>query len=238
VPEGANSCPRCGASLASIVLSKERRGLTKTLIGKAIELRQSIPWANPSQIVLLDDPRRPGKKKVRSGARNVFVLMLLGAVATGAFYVWRNPAAEPKHIDVYQVTMAEPETKPLQPPKPAAPAPAPAPTPKPAEPAPVAKAAPPSPPPAPASAPALATEPPGKAPPGTLVVLAMYKGKPIKDASVHINGVTLGVTPVKAAVVPGRYTVKVDHAGFKSEKRPDVDVRSGKTQAITVELKK
>src|SRR5262249_49493188 len=119
-----------------------------------------------------------------------------------------------------------------------------------AEPAPVAKAAPPAPAPtpapapaptpapAPAPAPASVAEPLGKPPPGTLVVLAMYKGKPIKDAAVHINGVNLGVTPVKAAVVPGRYTVKVDHAGFKSEKRPDVDVRSGKTQAITVELKK
>jgi hypothetical protein len=232
------------------VLSKERRGLTKTLIGKAVELRQSIPWANPSQILLLDDPKRPGKKKVRSGARNTFVIILLLTVGGAAFYEWRYPR-EVKQVDVYEVVVAPPVTKALEEPKPVAdekpPAaePAAAPAPKPA----VAEKPAPAPPPKPtvaekpAPAPPPKTAPPAAAPakqppPGTLVVLATTKGKPLKDAAVHINGVSLGSTPVKAPVAPGKYTVKIEHAGFKPEKRPDVEVRPGKTQTVTVELKK
>jgi outer membrane biosynthesis protein TonB len=257
VPEGARSCPSCGASLASIVLSKERRGLTKTLIGKAVELRQSIPWANPSQILLLEDPKRPGKKKVRSGARNAFVVMLLLTVGGGAFYEWRYPR-EVKQVDVYEVVVAPPETKPIEAPKPpveektvAEPAAAEKPAPPESKPAVAEKPAPvpapkpvvaekPAEKPAPAPKPAAAApQPPaGKPPPGTLVVVATTKGKPLKDASVHLNGVSLGNTPVKAAVVPGKYTVKIEHAGFKAEKRADVEVRPGKTLTVAVELKK
>jgi hypothetical protein len=258
------------------VLSKERRGLTRTLIGKAIELRQSIPWANPSAVLLLADPKRPGKMRVRPSARNVLIAFLLAIIAGGAAYIWRHPTEQ---VDVYEVVIAPPVTKPLDPPqteaapiaeekpapapestKPAAvvtetsaPPPAKAPespsVPKPAspsKPASAQKPVPTAPAPKTAAAPAApkAAPPPppvvpaGKLPPGTLVVLAMCKGKPVKDAAVHIDGVSLGNTPVKAAVLPGKYTVKVEHAGFKIEKRPDIEVRPGKTQTVTVELKK
>src|SRR4051812_46952573 len=59
------------------------------MIGRAIELRQSIPWANASAVWMVDDPNRPGEMKVRPGARNGLVLLLLFAVAVaGGYYFW------------------------------------------------------------------------------------------------------------------------------------------------------
>jgi hypothetical protein len=205
-----------------MVLAKDRRGLTKTLIGKAVELRNSIPWANPSMFVLLEDPKKPGKKTVRPGARNFFVVLLLIAVAVGGVYVWQRPHEPQQHIDVFEVIVPPPEIKPLAPPPKAVAVEKPAPAPEP-------------PPPPPAAAPA---KPAAKIATGKLLVTATFKGKPVKDAVVRINGVNLGNTPVSAPVAAGRYTVKIDRAGFKSEKRPDVDIRAGKTRALNFELKK
>src|SRR4051812_5886318 len=104
VPEGAHACPKCGAGIATMMMSKERRGLTRTMIGKAIELRNSIPWANPSQIMLLDDPRRPGAKKVRPAARNVIIAILSVAVVGETVYLLRRQTPE-----VFEVVAAAPE---------------------------------------------------------------------------------------------------------------------------------
>lgn len=242
-----------------MVLSKERRGLTKTLIGKAVELRNSIPWANPSQIVLLEDPRRPGKKKVRPVARIVIALLVLG-LAAETLYLFTRPPTE-----VFEVVAAPPETRPTEPrvaqarrdeprveekkaeepravekkveeKKGDAPHPVVAAPPK--STAPAAAPAKSAPPPAKTPAPAKAAATPAPKGPGTLVVVTRHQGKPVTGATVRINGVSLGQTPVNTAVQPGVYTVKVDKPGFKVEKRADVAVTSSKKSVVTVDLKK
>jgi hypothetical protein len=241
-----------------MMMSKERRGLTRTMIGKAIELRNSIPWANPSQIMLLDDPRRPGAKKVRPAARNVIIAILSVAVVGETVYLLRRQTPE-----VFEVVAAAPEARPLVPgentraPAPSKPTPAAAPEAKAeAPPPPPPKQTEPVPQPAPVKSPA-AAKPPSAAPPpakaavapaqpagkpangnGTLVVVTRHAGKPLNGAIVRINGVSLGPTPVNATVIPGVYTVKVDLAGFKVEKRPGVEVWSSKKVVVTVDLSK
>jgi hypothetical protein len=211
--------------MATMMLSKERKGLSKTLIGKAIELRNSIPWANPSAIVLLDDPRRPGKKKVRPWARWA-VIALSVALAGETVYVLT------RKNEVYEVVTAPPDTKPIAKPVVKAEATPPAPAPKPVEKPPPPKA---EPPPVKAAAPA---PPAAKQANGTLVVNARHAGKAVTGAMVRINGVSLWTTPVNATVLPGVYTVKIDKAGFGSEKRAGVEVKAAKKVVLTVDLKK
>lgn len=204
-----------------MLLSKERRGLTRTLIGKAIELRNSIPWANPSQILLLDDPGWPGRKKVRPVA-GVVIGVLSVALAAETLYLLTRRDPPPHVIEVAtsppQITSAEKT---------------------PEKPEPIAKTDPPAPkPPPPAPKAAAAPAPPAKIAKGTLVVITRHSGKQLTGASVRINGVSLGATPIKTAVRPGVYTLKVEKPGFKSEKRTHLRVRSSKKQVVMVDLKK
>src|SRR5205823_2601390 len=107
VPEGTSTCPNCGAGMATMMLSKDRRGLTRTLIGKAVELRNSIPWANPSAIMLLDDPRRPGKKKVRPVAGVVIAVLSVAVVVETIYLLTRH---DPAPV-VLEVATSTPEVK-------------------------------------------------------------------------------------------------------------------------------
>src|SRR6185295_5272135 len=100
VPEGSRACPQCGAGLGSVVLSKYRLHLSRTLIAKAVELRNSIPWASASQVILLEDPKRPGVKKLRTAARNVG----LALIAAVGLYAWRYVGRDP--VLVLEVTAA------------------------------------------------------------------------------------------------------------------------------------
>lgn len=232
VPEGASSCPSCGAGLATLLYNKkQKQPLTRTLIGKAVELRNSIPWANPSAVMLLDDPRRPGKRKVRPAARNVVIAVLALGIAGETAYLLTRPEKAP----VFEVVIAPPETKPLAEVKP--------PKPKEAAPPPLVEAPKPKEPPPPPMVQAPAPAPPKPAKPakpanGTLVVTTRHSGKPVTGAVVRINGVNLGPTPVNSEVIPGIYTVKVEKPGFKTEKRPSVEVRAAKKQVLVVDLKK
>jgi hypothetical protein len=217
VPEGAKECPHCGAGLGTVMFGKGK-GLTRTLIGKAIELRDSIPWASASAVVMVRDPE--GKTKARP--KGIAIVGAAAAViAVGGYFVFRSP---PKK--------AEPVVAVATPPPPAAEPTPPAPIQLAAAPAPAVVAVPakPSPPP-----PAKAAGPANKS--GTLVVRAAYRGKPVA-ARVKINSEAKGMTPLTVALAPSKYTLTVESTGFKREKRTDVQVVSGRKSMLAVAMRK
>jgi hypothetical protein len=221
VPEGARECPHCGAGLGTVMFGKGR-GLTRTLIGKAIELRDSIPWATASAVVMVRD--EGGKPKPRPKGIAV-VGSAVAVLALGGYFLFRSPPkkAEP----VVAVSPPPPAPEPPSPtPEPKAPAVASAPAK-----APVAKPSVPEPPPAKATAMAPVSKP------GTLVVKAAYRGKPVA-ARVKVNGEAKGMTPLTVALAPSKYTLTVESAGFKREKRTGVQVVAGRKAMLAVDLKK
>jgi hypothetical protein len=219
VPEGARECPHCGAGLGTVMFGKGR-GLTRTLIGKAVELRDSIPWATASAVVMVRD--EGGKPKPRPKG----IAVVGGAVAVlavGGYFLFRSP---PKKAEPVVAVAPPPAPEPPSPmPEPKAPAIASAPAK-----APAAKPSLPEPPPAKAMAPAG-----GK--PGTLVVKAAYRGKPVA-ARVKVNGEAKGMTPLTVALAPSKYTLTLESSGFKREKRTDVQVVAGRKAMLAVDLKK
>jgi hypothetical protein len=72
--------------------------------------------------------------------------------------------------------------------------------------------------------------------PGTVYVSATYRGKKL-SATVRVNGVNKGTTPVTVTLPPGAYTFKLEKAGLTPEKRPDVRVVSGKRTNLSFNLK-
>jgi hypothetical protein len=214
VPEGAQECPDCGAGLGTVMFGKGK-GLTRTLIGKAIELRDSIPWATASAVVMVRDAegkQKPRPKGIASMAAAAAIL------AVGGYFLFRSP---PKRVEAVAAAVTPPPSE-------VAPAPAPVPESLPlaAPPAPAVVAVPAKPsPPAPA----------GKS--GTLVIRAAYKGKAIA-ARVKVNGEAKGMTPLTVALAPSKYTLTVESTGFKREKRTDVQVVSGRKSMLAVNLHK
>ena len=105
VPEGAIECPACGAGVGTVMFGK-KQGLTRTMIGKALELRDAIPWASASAVIMVDDGR--GKKKPR-----LLGLLAIAAVvallATGGWFLLR---AAPRPI-ASNLPVTEAEKRPL-----------------------------------------------------------------------------------------------------------------------------
>jgi hypothetical protein len=230
VPEGAKECPHCGAGLHTVMFGKGR-GLTRTLIGKAVELRDSIPWATASAVVMVRD--EGGKPKPRpkgiAGVVLGFALFVLGA-----YFLFRSPSKPAEPV----VAEASP------PPSASKPEPPPAPEPQPpavaAAPARSAPAKQEAPAPAKVAAKSSAPEPPTKAPAGksgTLVVRAAYRGKPVV-ARVKVNGEAKGMTPLTVALAPSKYTLTLESTGFRREKRTDVQVVAGRKAMLAVDLRK
>src|SRR5579871_3543523 len=204
VPEGADKCPSCGAGLSTVMFGK-RKGLTKTLIGKAVELRDSIPWASASAVVVLRDP--DGKRRARPGG--VLGTLVVVAVLIGGGYALSRskPTAPAGPQPVPPAPMAS------EPPAPLALPPL-APLPSPAPPATAKAEAPPRPEP-PVAKPA---SPPPASPPaakgtGTLVVKVAFKGKAV-PAKVMVNGENKGNAPVTLALAPSKYTLTVEKSGY------------------------
>ncbi|HEX4622665.1 MAG TPA: zinc ribbon domain-containing protein, partial [Myxococcaceae bacterium] len=113
VPEGAKECPHCGAGLHTVMFGKGR-GLTRTLIGKAIELRDSIPWATASAVVMVRD--EGGKPKPRpKGIAGVALGFALFAL--GAYFLFRSPSKPAEPV----VAEARPPSSPAKPESPPAP---------------------------------------------------------------------------------------------------------------------
>lgn len=224
VEEGAQECPSCHASIATVLFGK-KQNLTRTLIGRAVEWTTSIPWARESAIVQLDDKGRPPSRR-----RGVWVALLLIIVGGGVGYLlWsRSPTQAPASASS-SVRPAEVAAAKVDPPA-VAPPPA-----APIERSPLAQAAPPAEPKPVAKAPA--AKPVTKAhPTGTLSVSASHKGKVI-HAKLMVNGESKGVTPVKVALAAGKYTLKLEKDGLPPVKKSDVKVDAGKSTALKVEMK-
>lgn len=221
VPEGSVACPKCKAGIATVVLGKNK-SLTRSLIAKAAELRTSIPWATDSAVVMVDDgtgnSSRPGV------AAFVAIAAVVLAVVGGALFYFGARTSEPRvELTSVEVDRGEPtdrgETLPA-----------------------VAKAT--------ESAPgtvkaASATNtrtasraaPAAKKKGGTLSVEAIYKGKSV-PAKVVVNGENKGNTPVSVPLGAGKYTIKIEKAGFMSAKLQDVQVDAGRNTALKIDLKK
>lgn len=227
VPEGATECPQCGAGIGTVMLGK-KRNLTKTLIGKAIELRNSIPWANPSQVVMLRDDE--GHRRARPGGIAGVGAVLL--VVVGVIWLaMRKPHSVEKKEAEAVAEETEKETKEAKAP------------PAPSKEEPPAKAAttdippphptiiPPPPPPMPA------TPKPDKKT-GTLAITASYKGKAVAGAKVVVNGENKGVTPITVALPPSKYTLVIEKSGFKREKRSGVLIQAGRKATLKVAMQK
>lgn len=180
------NCPKCKAGIGTVVFGK-KKSLTRTLIGKAVELRTSIPWASASAVIILEDSQ--GRKKVRP-----FGVAILGAVVlliVGACYLgvrWLETRATPGPR-VTAITTGDVGIS-------------------------------------------VSDEPAEK---GFLAVNASHEGKPV-SAKVRVNGELKGTTPLKTALPPGKYTLKIEKAGLRTEKRVDVEVVSGRTNALQVTL--
>lgn len=217
VPEGAISCPQCHASIGTVVLGRPK-SLTRSLIGKAVELRSSIPWATESSVNLVDDrppSRRNARRSAVAGAAGLLGFALTAVIAL------RLLSSEVQDGDI-ELTAVEVQREPdgVR-----------------AEAGPRTDAV------RPASGtaagkvtPARATAPPALKP-GTLSVEAIYKGKTV-PARVTVNGDRKGNTPVSVPLGPGKYTVKIEKAGFISAKLQDVQVDSGRNTALKIDLEK
>jgi hypothetical protein len=208
VPEGATQCPTCNAGVGTVLFGKQK-SLTRTLIGKALDLRSSIPWASASAVILVEDTR--GRKKVRP-AGLLSVLVVLGAIVGGAWFLFKGmdeapgkpePVVQAPPVDVPPVVRTAPPAKPVSP-------------------ATVKRSV-------PAVAPAAKT--------GTLTLDAVHKGKPT-TAKVLINGKNKGNTPLSISLVPGKYTVAFERKGLVPQKKTGVKVDAGRNTSLRVDLKK
>src|SRR5687768_4272834 len=84
VPVGATECPSCHAGIGTVLFGKKKT-LTKTFLSKAIELRNSIPWINASQVMSVVAEGQapvPGKARPRFRIPRRPVLMK-AAIAAG-----------------------------------------------------------------------------------------------------------------------------------------------------------
>ena len=205
VPEGAVECPKCKASINTAVFGK-KKSLTRTLISKAAELRDDIPWATTSMFALVDDGAGKKKRKLRGWVFAAAAVLVLAVAAAVAWYLRAGPEAPPA------IAAAAPDV-----PAKAAPA-------KPAKPPP-AKPAP------------KASKPPAAAKRGTLSIDALHRGQSVR-AKVEVNGDDQGTTPVSIPLAPGKYTVKIEKAGFIAAKLVDVAVDSGKNTELKIDLRK
>lgn len=181
VPEGAIACPKCKASIGTVMFGR-KRGLTRTMIGKAVELRESIPWASASAVILVDDGA--GRKKLRVG-RTIALSVVLIAVVGGS-YLWLTGSLATAMTRAPEIS-------------------------------------------------AEVTRPAGGLHRGILDVQAFHEGHPVA-AKVLVNGENKGLTPVSTALPPGKYTLKLVKAGYRTEKRINVEVVANKSAVLKVDL--
>lgn len=184
VPEGAVACPKCKASIGTVMFGR-RKGLTRTMIGRAIELRESIPWASASAVMLVDDGS--GKKRLRVGRVLALSVALVATLAGG--YLWLNGSLATAMTKGPEIT-------------------------------------------------AEVTKPAGSGlRRGILDVQAFDGGDPVA-AKVLVNGENKGLTPVSTALPPGKYTLKIVKAGYRTEKRIDVEVVANRSASLKIDLER
>jgi hypothetical protein len=189
VPEGAMSCPSCKAGIGTVVFGR-KKSLTRTLIGKAVELRTQIPWASASAVILIEDTK--GNKRVRPLGLVILTVLVAGIVGGCYFGVrWLQTRSTPGPR-VTAITSSDTDIS------------------------------------------SQAEEPQAK---GTLAVNATHQGKTVA-AKVRVNGDLKGTTPLRTSLPPGKYTLKIERAGLRTEKRVNVEVVSGRTSSLRVDLNK